>query len=101
MFIPEGTEGRHGFRIRTWVLQALGIFLVLLLVGIIMFFSVYSKIMMRAAMTDQLKAENEQLLRYQYKVKILEGNITEMREMVTRLTKLAGIYYNCGRICRD
>jgi len=101
MFIPEGTEGRHGFRIRTLVLQVLGIFLVLLLVGIIMFFSVYSKIMMRAAMTDQLKAENEQLLRYQYKVKILEGNITEMREMVTRLTKLAGIDYQFPEIPDD
>ncbi len=101
MFIPDGTENRRGFRIRKWVLQAAGIALVFALIGIIMFFSVYSKIMVRAAMTDRLKQENEQLLRYQYKVKILEQNIHEMRDVVTRLTKLAGIDYQFPEIPDD
>jgi len=101
MFIPDGTENRRGFRIRKWVLQAAGIAVVFALIGIIMFFSVYSKIMVRAAMTDKLKVENEQLLRYQYKVKILEENITQMRDVVTRLTKLAGIDYQFPEIPDD
>ena len=101
MIIPDGTENRRGFRVRKWVLQAAAAGLVVLVLGIIIFFSAYSKIMVRAAMTDKLKEENEQLLRYQYKVKILEENINQMRDVVTRLTKLAGIDYKFPEIPED
>jgi murein DD-endopeptidase MepM/ murein hydrolase activator NlpD len=101
MLIPEGADAGRRLRVRQWVLKAMGIGAVLLLLGIIIFFSAYSKIMVRAAMTDKLKAENEQLLRYQYKVKILEENLKDMRQIVTRLTKLAGIDYKFPEIPSD
>ncbi len=93
MLVPEGRQSQRAFRVRTWVLKAAAVTIVLVLLGIIIFFASYSKIIVRAAMTDKLKEENEQLLRYQYKVKILEENIHEMREVVTRLTSMAGIDY--------
>ena len=56
-----------------------------------MFFSFYGKVLTRAAITDKLSKENEGLRRYQYKVQILEENLKQTREIVGRLTQLAGI----------
>lgn len=93
LFIPDGSESQRTFRVRMWVLQAIAAALLLALAIIIIFFASYSKIMVRATMTDKLIEENEQLMKYQYKVKILEDNIVQMREVVTRLTTMAGIDY--------
>ncbi|UCD64169.1 MAG: M23 family metallopeptidase [Candidatus Zixiibacteriota bacterium] len=91
MLIPEGTESRRGFRMRTWVFRfAIGAFIALL-VGIILFFVFYGKVLTRAALADKLEKENERLLRYQYKVHLLESNLKQAREIVTRVTELAGI----------
>ena len=84
MIIPEGQSAQRAFRLRQWHLQAGAIAIVLVLLLMILFFASYSKIMVRAALTDKLQAENEQLLKYQYKVRILEENVNQMRDMVTR-----------------
>jgi len=91
MLIPEGTESRRGFRMRAWVLKLVVGFVVALLIGIILFFAFYGKVLTRAAVADKLAKENEQLLRYQYKVQLLEANLNQARDIVTRLTELAGI----------
>ena len=101
MIIPEGQSAQRAFRLRQWHLQAGAIAIVLVLLLMILFFASYSKIMVRAALTDKLQAENEQLLKYQYKVRILEENVNQMRDMVTRLTTLAGIDYKFPEIPDD
>jgi len=91
MLIPEGTESRRGFRMRRWLFQFLVGATVVVLVGILLFFIFYGKVLTRAALADKLAKDNERLLRYQYKVQLLEGNLNQAREIVTRLTELAGI----------
>jgi murein DD-endopeptidase MepM/ murein hydrolase activator NlpD len=91
MLIPEGTESRRGYRVRRWLFQFLLGALVVILVGIVLFFIFYGKVLTRAAMADKLAKDNERLLRYQYKVQLLEDNLNQAREIVTRLTELAGI----------
>lgn len=91
MIIPDGTESRRGFRVRTWILKLILGSVGVVLIGIVMFFAFYSTMLSRAAMTEQLRAENQQLLRYQYKVDLLEENLGQAREIVGRLTELAGI----------
>jgi murein DD-endopeptidase MepM/ murein hydrolase activator NlpD len=93
MLVPDGTESGRTFRIRQWLLRfAIG-FAIVLVVGIVLFFSFYGKILARAAMADRLQDENQKLLRYQYKVKLLEENLVQTREVVSRLVELAGIDY--------
>lgn len=91
MLIPEGAEARRGFRIRTWLLQAILGGFGILIVGIILFFLFYGKIIGKAAMADGLEAENERLLKYQYKVQLLERNLNQTRDIVGRLINLAGV----------
>lgn len=91
MLIPDGTEARRGFRIRQWMLKSILIGLAALMVGIVLFFSFYGGVLRRAAMADQLREENERLLRYQTKVKILEDNLNQTRAIVQRLTQMAGV----------
>ena len=91
MIIPEGAEARRGFRIRTWLLQAILGGFGILLIGIILFFVFYGKIIGKAAMADGLEAENERLLKYQYKVQLLERNLNQTRDIVGRLINLAGV----------
>lgn len=91
MLIPDGAEQRTGFRIRQWLLKAIIGFLIFLIVGIILFFTFYGKVLTRAAMADKLEKENEHLMKYQYKVQLLEQNLLQARDIVKRLTKIAGI----------
>ena len=93
MLIPDGTESRKGFRIRQWLLKLIIGSIVAILVGIVLFFAFYGQVLTRAAMADQLKKENEQLLRYQYKVQLLQENLLQTREIVERLIDMAGIDY--------
>lgn len=101
MLIPDGAEARRGFRIRLWLLKAIVGLTALLLVGIIVFFGFYGKVLTRAAMTEKLIEENQKLLRYQYKVKLLEENLNQAREIVGRLTELAGIDYKFPELVDD
>ena len=93
MLVPDGTESGRTFRIRQWLLRFVIGFAIVLVVGIVLFFSFYGKILARAAMADSLQDENQKLLRYQYKVKLLEENLVQTREVVSRLVELAGIDY--------
>lgn len=93
MFIPDGAEDRSGFRIRQWLLKVIVGSIAFMLAGILLFFAFYGKVLTRAALADSLEKENERLLRYHYKVKLLEENLIEAREVVSRLTGLAGIDY--------
>lgn len=91
MLLPEGTGTRREFRMRQWILKAAIIGFIVLLFGIIAFFSFYSSVLARAALTDKLKDENDRLKKYYYKVQLLEENLMQTREVVERLTKMAGI----------
>ncbi|MGH8015994.1 MAG: M23 family metallopeptidase [Candidatus Zixiibacteriota bacterium] len=91
MIIPDGTEARRGFRMRQWHFKAALGLLGAVLLGIILFFIFYGKIMSRAVMADKLEEENERLLKYQYKVQLLEKNLNQTRDIVTRLINLAGV----------
>lgn len=101
MMVPDGADRSRGIRVRTWQLRLLAIVLVLIVLGIIIFFSAYSKVIARAVMTDKLKAENERLKRYYFKVQLLEENLKQTREIVTRLTQLAGIDYEFAELPDD
>ncbi len=91
MIVPDGAENRTGFRMRQWLLKLIIGFIIFLIVGIILFFTFYGKVLTRAAKADKLEKENERLLRYYYKVQLLEENLTQTRDIVTRLTEIAGI----------
>ena len=101
MLIPDGTESRRGFRIRQWLLKCILGFLAAILIGIVLFFAFYGTVLTRAAMADRLEEENKRLLRYQYKVKMLEDNLKQTRDIVTRLVKLAGIDFEFPEIPSD
>ena len=91
MLVPDGTEPRTGWRIQQWLLKTIVIGLGCLLVGILLFFIFYGQLLTRAAMTEQVVAENNDLKRYYYKVQLLEQNLYQAREVVTRMGNLAGI----------
>jgi murein DD-endopeptidase MepM/ murein hydrolase activator NlpD len=91
MIIPEGAENPFGIKMRAWLFKTLVAFCVLFLVGLILFFALYGKIVARAAMAGRLERENEELRRYQYKVSLLEEKMRQTREVVGRISQLAGI----------
>lgn len=93
MLIPDGTQTGREYRLRQSLFKLIIIATIALLVGIILFFSFYGRILTRAALADKLQGENQRLLRYQYKVKLLEENLLQTRDIVSRLVKLAGIDY--------
>jgi len=91
MIIPDGAEARRGFRMRQWHYRAILGGLGVLIFGIILFFLFYGKILTKAVLADKLQEENERLLKYQYKVQLLEQNLNQTREIVSRLISLAGV----------
>ncbi len=91
MIVPEGTEGRLAWRMREWHLYLAVGLVGALVVGILVFFLLYGKVVARAAMTEKVIRENESLLRYRYKVQLLEENLTEARQFVSRLATMAGV----------
>jgi murein DD-endopeptidase MepM/ murein hydrolase activator NlpD len=101
MLVPDGTEPRRGWKVRRWVLYAVLSAAGVLILGIFLFFISYGHLLSKAAMADKLKAENEDLQRYKYKVGLLEQNLMQARDMVSRLTKLAGIDYQFPGIPDD
>lgn len=101
MLIPDGTEARNQWRIRQWLLRLIVGGIITVLVGIVLFFSFYGGVLSRAALTEKVQAENEALKRYRYKVQLLEENLREAREIVTRLTRLAGVDYEFPEMPTD
>jgi murein DD-endopeptidase MepM/ murein hydrolase activator NlpD len=101
MLVPDGTEPRTGWRVRRWVLRAILISLAALVVGIILFFSFYGTMVHRAAVTEEVVKENNDLKRYYYKVQLLEQNLYQARDIVSRMTKMAGIDFEFPEIPGD
>lgn len=101
MLVPDGTEARSGFRIRKWLLKFIVGLLIAILVGIVLFFAFYGKVLTRAAMADQLQEENQRLLKYQYKVQLLQENLEQTRGIVERLIEMAGIDYEFPQLPDD
>jgi murein DD-endopeptidase MepM/ murein hydrolase activator NlpD len=93
MLVPDGTEARLAWRTRRWVAYAVVWGIGLLLAAVILFLVFYGHILTRAAQTDRLIEENQALLRYRYKVELLEQNLVEAREFVSRMATMAGIDY--------
>lgn len=91
MLVPDGTESRRQWRIPNWVLRLVVGSVIFVLVGIVVFFALYGKVLSRAAMTEKLQAENESLRRYRYKVQLLEENLMQARTIVSKLTRMAGV----------
>ncbi len=101
MFIPEGGEQRSGFRIQYWALKTGAALGLLLVIAIALFIFFGARLMSQAATAGSLQQENEELRRYQYKVRLLEENLREARSVVTRLTELAGIDYTFPELPDD
>lgn len=91
MFVPDGTEARRGFRMRHWLFKTILSVCSVLIVGLILFFIFYGSILSKAARAGELEEENKRLLKYHYKVQLLEENLKQTRDIVERLTDLAGI----------
>jgi len=101
MLVPEGTEARTGWRMRQWLLRSIVIGIVVLVVVIILFFAFYGAVLSRAARTEQVIKENQDLKRYYYKVQLLEQNLHQAREAVTRLAHLAGVDFQLPELPDD
>jgi len=101
MLVPDGTEPRSGWRMRQWLLKAIVISMIALIVVIVLFFIFYGQVLSRAAMTERVQAENHDLKRYYYKVQLLEQNLHQAREVVTRMTNLAGINFEFPELPDD
>lgn len=91
MIVPDGVENPFGIRIKAWLFKVLAVLAALFLVALIIFLSFFGKILARALLADQLEKENEALKRYEYKVSLLEERMNETREIVNRISTLAGV----------
>jgi len=91
MIVPDGVETPFGIKMRAWLFKTLIVLAVLFLVAVILFFAFYGKIIARAALADRLEQENENLQRYKYKVGLLEDKMRDTREIVSRISQLAGV----------
>ena len=93
MVIPDDAHAPKEWKVRLVVLQLIGVGIGLVVLGIVLFFVFYGTMVYRTAMAERLQTENEELRRYKYKVRLLEENLSQARETVRRLTRLAGIDY--------
>jgi len=94
MVVPDGVEHPIGIRMRAWMFKILVTLFAFFIVGVILFFIFYGKIVARAAMATKLEEENQLLKRYKYKVTLLEERMREAREYVGRISELAGVDFN-------
>lgn len=93
MVIPDDAHAPKEWKVRLVVLQLIGVAVGLVVLGIVLFFVFYGTMVYRTAMAERLQAENDELRRYKYKVRLLEENLKQANETVRRLTRLAGIDY--------
>nr|MBN2277637.1 M23 family metallopeptidase [candidate division Zixibacteria bacterium] len=91
MIVPDGVESPFGIKMRAWLFKTLVVLAILFVIAVILFFSFYGKIIARAALADRLEKENEDLKRYKYKVGLLEEKMNDTREIVGRISQLAGV----------
>lgn len=93
LIISEESDRRYGLRLRRWVARGLLVAVALLLATVVIVMVFYGAVVERAARTENLVRENERLQRYSHKVQLLEQQLIESRQVVTRLASLAGIEY--------
>ncbi len=91
MIVPDGVESPVGIRMRAWLFKSIIVLISLALVGIILFLIFYGKVIVRAAEADRLEMENENLKMYKYKLTLLEEKMNQTREVVARISNLAGV----------
>lgn len=101
MLVPDGTEAQKQWRMPQWLLRFTLGAMIAILVGIVIFFAFYGKVLSRAALTEKVQSENESLRRYRYKVQLLEENLLQAREIVTKLTTMAGVDYEFPELPDD
>ena len=101
MLVPDGTEARLAWRMRKWVLYFILGSVAFLVLSIILFFMFYGEILRQAAMAERLALENESLLRYRYKVQLLEENNNRAKDYVERMATLAGIDFEFPELPDD
>jgi murein DD-endopeptidase MepM/ murein hydrolase activator NlpD len=102
MLIPDGaSDQQYKWRVPMFVVKLVAAAFGLIVIGIVLFFVFYGTMVARTAMAERLKEENEELKRYRYKVKLLEENLMQTRDLMKRLTKLAGIDYQFPEIPPD
>lgn len=101
LLVPDGVENPHGIKMRAWIFKGLVGFFILLFVGLILFFSFYGQILVRASQASDLMKENQELKRYKYKLGLLEDNMKETRKLVSRISSLAGVDFEIPELPPD
>ncbi len=91
MIVPDGMESPFGIRVPSWLFKSILAGAVLLIVGLILFFSFYGSILTRAIKADRLEEENIALERYKLKVGLLEERMKETRALVKKISGLVGV----------
>lgn len=91
MIVPDGVEHPVGIRMRAWLFKVLVAIFAITVIGLIGFFTFYGSIVVQAARADFLERENAELKRYKYKLGVLEENMRDTRQIVERISKLAGV----------
>lgn len=101
MIVPDGVERSIGIKLRSWVFKTLLVGVAVITVSLILFFIFYGNILSRAARTNQLARENEELKRYKYKLILLEENMKETRKIVEKISSLAGVDFQMPELPPD
>lgn len=87
----EDTGNPRRLRMPVWLYRAMLVFLAVMLIAPVIYIAVYYDVLARAADAGRLAEENESLRRYQYKVQILEQSLLETRQLMARITEMAGL----------
>lgn len=93
LIVSEESDRKYGLRLRRWVARGLLVAVALLFATVLIVVVFYGAVVERAARTENLVRENERLKRYSHKIQLLEQQLVESRQVVTRLAALAGIKY--------
>jgi murein DD-endopeptidase MepM/ murein hydrolase activator NlpD len=101
MLVPDGTAPQRTIRMRYWLLKLITGAAAAFVIVVFLFIIFYGEVLKQAARADTLAEENERLRLYRHKVRLLEHNLNQTRDMVRRLTELAGIDYEFPQIPSD
>ena len=87
----EDTDNPRRLRMPVWLYRSLLVFIALVLIAPVVYIAAYYEVLERAADAGLLAEENESLRRYQYKVQILEQSLLETRQLMAKITEMAGL----------
>jgi len=92
LVVPHNdTDNPRRLRMPIWLYRTLLVFIALVLVAPVIYIAIYYEVLARAADAGRLAEENESLRRYQYKVQILEESLLETRQLMAKITEMAGL----------